>query len=118
MSSKLQSPGLQGYSLNIFGRFSCTYPMAYKGNLTNSRLNLSVEIFICQSFRCYNLRFLLHNSFSEFQWLIATLIVDRCQSNWGRDKREGMWVTFKQPLAREGALRDEPKQQLQRLPRT
>ena len=46
MSSKSQSPGLQGYSLNIFGsqeliklpksgRFSCKYPMAYKGNLRN-----------------------------------------------------------------------------------
>ena len=59
MSSKSQSAGLQGCSLNVFdresklpksGRFSCVYPMAYKGNLTNRRLNLSVQTFICQSF--------------------------------------------------------------------
>ena len=46
ISSKFQSPALQGYSLNIFGRFSCKYLMAYKGNLTNRGLNLLVKIFI------------------------------------------------------------------------
>ena len=59
MSSKSQSPGLQGYSLNVFGRFSCKYPMAHKGNSTNRGMKFSVKIFICQSFR-------KHNSFSEF----------------------------------------------------
>ena len=70
MSSKSQSPGLQGHSFtrSKFGRFSCKYPMAYKGNLTNRGLNLSVEIFICRRFR------LLHNSFFEFHWLIATSV--------------------------------------------
>ena len=53
VSSKSRSPGLHGYSSNIFGRFICKYPMAYKGNLTNRGLNLSVEIFICRRFRFY-----------------------------------------------------------------
>ena len=41
-------------------------------------------------------------------------VVDRCQSNLGRNKRKGMWFWFKQPLVEEGALCDKPKQRLQR----
>ena len=51
--------------------------MAYKGNLTNKTYRLKslfVEVF------GFTTRFLLHNSFSECQWLKANLIFNYCNS--------------------------------------
>ena len=51
------------------------YPMAFKGKLTDRELNLRVISLFVEVFG-FASRLWLHNSFSEFQWLIATLIVN------------------------------------------
>ena len=55
------------------GRLACKYPMASYQGLTDRELNLPVHFFIAEVFG-FTSMFKLHNSISEFQWLIATLI--------------------------------------------